>query len=114
MEIYTLSSSVVAHGEDAFRDCIWQYFGDGCPDRKTGRAVIPGAIVAALRNGFSFEGDICRTVARVSRCREATVYKILYSLADDSLAGRMWENHEAGHFRLKSKAGRVPAMCFET
>ena len=111
MKIHTLNSSSIAQGERSFRDCLWQYLGNDYAHRETGQAVIPGAIVAALRNGFSWEDDICRIVARVSHCEKRTVRKILRALADEELAGRMWEEHEAGQFRLKKKAGRLPAIC---
>lgn len=109
MPIYTLNPSTVAHGEEAFRDCIRQYLGSGYQSRHDGTAVIPGAIAATIRAGITDEQEIVRIVARVSRCREAKVSDILNGMADDQIAGRLWARDATGAFRPKGRVSQVPA-----
>ncbi len=109
MEIYTLNPSTIAYGEEAFRDCIRQYLGSSYSSRDDGTAVIPGAIAAVIRAGITDECEITRIVARVSRCRETTVSKVLHGLADDQITGRLWARDATGAFYPKRNANRAPA-----
>lgn len=109
MNIITLTPETIAHGEEAFQDCIRQYLGSSDTARHVGAEVIPGAISATIRSGITDEVEICRIVSRISRCRVTKVRQILHGLADDSVAGRLWACDALGTFYPKGRTTLAPA-----
>lgn len=109
MQIYTLSSSTVSVGAEAFRTGIRQYLSSVHGWRDSGAEVIPGAIAAAIRAGITDEKEICHAVGRVSRCRVGAVATVLHGLSEEHVAGRLWAQTADGTFVPKGSLGRVPA-----
>lgn len=97
MQIMTIDQALVDKGRTAFNLASLQFLcGPNSSVYEVGKrrmggfAVVPGAIVAAIEQGFTTHSEIVRVVAQVSRCREATVLTLLESLSADSVPDALW------------------------
>ncbi len=77
--------------------------------RQTGLTIVPGAIVACIKNGMMTEDEIVNAVARLSRCKRSTVQKVLVGLSGEDPEHYLWCCDQRGDFRLIAH-GRAKLM----
>lgn len=99
MEIIVINAELVAKGRKAFQALapIVEY-----EDR--GVDLVPGAIIQACLDGYEDRAGIVSVVAKVTRCRPATVDRVLVTLGSTGLLERFWTCHDDGTVEVVTRA----------